>query len=121
MSLYLKLYIGKYKRLLFTITDLETNAPLDISSDTSFIFTVKRSKDDVDANAILQKTSSNGISITDGVNGKGQIDILPADTTAAPEIGQSLVWDLEMLRGGYPEIVMEGVGILQVPVTRAES
>ena len=102
------------------MTDVDTNDVVDISSST-FKFTVKRNTRESDAKALIEKSTGNGISILDGPGGKGQIDVIPDDTTNAPSVDQSVVWDLQIIRDGYPEILETGIGKLLIPVTLAAS
>lgn len=112
------LYKGKYKRLLFTVIDEDTKLALDIST-ASFDFTIKRSTGNSDAEALVAKKTGSGITIVDGPNGIGQIDIIPDDTAATPMVDQLGVWDLQIVRSGYPEIIAHGNCQLLIPVTRA--
>lgn len=117
-NIFFTFYKGKYKRILFTIIDQDTNEPENIGAH-SFDFTVKRSVLDVDADAIFVKTLSNGISIVDAATGKGQIDIAPEDTASLPNVEQNIVWDLQIVRSGNPEIVGSGRGQISLAVTRS--
>lgn len=119
MISFLKLYRGKYRRLTFHIKDPVTDLPIDITG-FSFAFTVKRRTEDTDVQAVLQKTTSDGISILDAVNGYGEIRIMPADTSGQPNINLQVVeWDFQITRGGNPEILSRGDGSLAMPITRA--
>lgn len=116
MNKFLTFFIGKYKKLKFTVIVSETNLPEDITSHT-FVFSVKRSTDNADDDAVIRKTLADGISIISGSAGTGQIDIAPADTETLPLVDQEVVWDLQIIRSGNPEIIDWGKGILKVPVT----
>src|SRR5437868_6230179 len=121
MSNFSILWVGKYKRLIFTVLDADTSQPQDITGAT-FKFTIKRSRlQDPDYAALVLKTSASGITITDALNGAGRIDISPGDTSALPLVDQPADYDLQIIRGSNPEIIASGNCFIKVPVTRAAS
>lgn len=73
-------------------------------------FTAKRDVDDSDANAVIQKTVGNGLTITTPSAGIFVLGpLLPADTQSLPNENIGLVFDIEMVLGGNVSTVAKGV------------
>lgn len=70
--------------------------------------TAKWTLDDVDADAVFQKTIGDGITLTDPTVGEAQIIIQPADTTSLPADLSTLVYDIEMTDGSAVYTVARG-------------
>ncbi len=72
---------------------LLVTATVDITGSALW-WTAKRSRDDADADAVLSKSTADGITITDGPAGEATIALAVADWDAvtAPD---RLVWDLQ--------------------------
>lgn len=86
-----RLFLGEDKQLQFTIYNDAETAIVDISGWT-LDFMLKRRKSDLDANAVLTKTSGTGIAISGVFNSNPTINtqvatvtILDTDTTPLTE------------------------------------
>lgn len=96
--------------------------PFDLTGSTIY-FTAKESPDDLDANAVFQKSTAGGIVITDAPNGIAQVTIDPADTTSLKldkDRLKILFWDVKVITTSLDAFVV-GKGDLRVlaPVTLA--
>jgi hypothetical protein len=63
---------------------------------SSMWFTAKYSYSDPDSSAVFQKTIGSGITLTDAVNGKATVLILPTDTSGLANAKVMLVYDLQV-------------------------
>lgn len=67
------------------------------SGGISLWFTVKRSYDDDDLNAVIQKTIGHGITVLSGTGGLFQVTVLPVDTSVLDNELTGLVFDMQMV------------------------
>jgi len=82
---------------LFQIAVTQDGAPLDISS-RPLQFSAKESL--YDGTVLIEKTTSAGITITDGPGGIALLQIDPDDTSTLSDIqSHTLVWDLKLADG----------------------
>ena len=58
-------------------------------------FTVKRRLSDTDAQALIQKTTASGITVTSAATGVGYVLLLPADTSGLEARRQTFYADLQ--------------------------
>ena len=104
--------------------NLEANqyddSDLDISTGTIY-FTAKKDAASLDADAVFQKTTGDGITVTDGPAGLFSVKLATADTDGiyAPVY---LVWDVQWVNpGGDVFTLMAGDLLVKPDVTRANS
>lgn len=91
----------------FTITATEDGSPLDLTGAT-VRFTAKRDAVDADDAAVIAKTSDTGIAIDeDPTTGVAVITIEAADTEDL-RASATLVYDVQVTRGGRTLTVLAG-------------
>lgn len=93
----LKLKQGNIRTFFLNVKTV-AGLPVDLSSTTAIYFTVKRSVDDADVDALISKDIRNSAG-ADLVNGKIAIGLVHADT-ASLDAGRYL-WDLKLVGGTY--------------------
>lgn len=114
------------KRVTDATTNPVTTTPLILTSAT-IKFTAKNDPDDSDADAVFQKTTSGGITITSGPLGQFQVKLAPADTSSidlACEDFLDLYFDCQVTLGATNgpyssgDVITVDSGILTVFVDR---
>lgn len=93
MSMNIRATRGDSETYLLTIT--EDAAPLDLTSAEIWM-TVKKRFGDTDDLAVFQKTTADGITITDGVGGLATVQLSPADTAGLPARRVQLLYDVQV-------------------------
>lgn len=78
----------------YDVTVTRDGAALDLTGAT-LKFTVKRSLDDADADAVFQKAIGTGIVVDDVAGGLATLTVAPADTSALPA-PRSFHYDLQL-------------------------
>lgn len=107
---------GDTIQLLVPVT--RNGSPVDIT-DAQFYFTAKRSKTDADVNAIIQKSSGDGISILDASGGMAVIVIQPEDTDFLDDEPR-LYCDVQMVEAdGTTTTIARGRLTLLYDITRS--
>jgi hypothetical protein len=98
-----------------------TRPPVDITGCTLWM-TCKRKREDLDADAIFQVSTSGGqIVITDGPNGKATI-VVPAAATVNLVQEERFFYDIQLRSAsGVVRTIESGIIVLQLDVTRAIS
>lgn len=87
-------YLGDNARILLSAKHPDTGAVFD-PTGCVLLFTVKRSVDDADADAFVQKLSTvGGITILDAAAGSVAVDLVPSDWSEL-NYGQNYVYDLQ--------------------------
>lgn len=71
-------------------------------------FTAKKKYTDVDDDAIIQKTSSDGITVTDAVAGQAILTVDPTDTESLPASVVSLFFDIQLVNGDEVDQAVAG-------------
>ena len=95
----------------------DKNCPLDITG-TDFYFTAKRSLFDTDAEAVILKDTTGGISIVDGPGGQVRIFIDAADTDSFVK-KEVLRFDVQWEDGGgLIHTVSAGELVVELDVSR---
>ena len=95
-------------------------SPLDISTGTLF-FTAKSTARYTDAEAVFQKTTGDGIAITNGPLGLATVTLAASDTADA-YAPQWYKWDLQFVSsGGIPTTLLAGDLLLRPDITRSTS
>jgi hypothetical protein len=84
---------GDSERYLLTIT--EDGEALDLT-DAELWMTAKRRHRDPDADAVFQKTTGAGITVTDAVGGLARVDLVPGDTADLPARRVQLLFDVQV-------------------------
>lgn len=106
---------GDTIRILVPVT--RNNAPVDLTGATLY-FTAKRRKTDLDAEAVIQKSTLDGITITDELNGQAVIIIQPANTSFL-EDEPRLYCDVEVIEAnGTRTTVARGRLTIQYDISR---
>lgn len=80
-------------------------------------FTAKFSIEDADADAVFQLTAANGITFDAGSGGTGSVKVVPANTSAVPDVRTQLVFDLQIKVSGNTYTVARGNLIVDPDVT----
>ena len=104
-------------------TNPETTVDMDLTSAT-IKFTVKENRSDADADAVFQKTTGDGITITNATEGKFDLKVDPSDTSSL-DIGDKdnldLFFDVQVTLGATNgafvsgDIVTVDYGTLRIP------
>lgn len=81
-----------------TETDTETGVTTDINLTGALIwFTAKNKFADADASAVFQRTIANGgITVTNAIQGRFTVSIVPANTSSLGNTAVVLVYDLQV-------------------------
>ena len=97
---YLEVNRGDTEVFTVRLTD-ENGAPLNLTN-LSLTFTAKRRPTDTDAQAVIQKTSTDGIAVViPAAAGVCTVTLDPEDTAAltSASVGRSLYWDFQVDNG----------------------
>lgn len=89
----LEAYRGDTIRL--SVPVIRNSSPVDLTGSTIY-FTAKRKKNDLDVDAVIQKSTDDGIIITDAELGQALIVIAPIDTSSL-EDEPRLYCDVEVI------------------------
>lgn len=92
----LRLEMTRTRTAIFALTVTQNGVALNITGKT-IRFAAKRQYSD--ASPLIAKATGGGITVTDGPNGKAEIEIAPADTEAMANTKTVLVCDLLMVDG----------------------
>jgi len=84
---------GDSERYAVALT--EADEALDLT-DAMLWMTAKRHQRDADADAIFQKTTDDGITVTDASGGLAQVDLEPEDTASLPAHRTRLYFDIQV-------------------------
>ncbi len=111
----LALFAGKSAEWEFPV--LQADGSVQDLTAATVRFTAKAARADADGTAVLERWSpSNGVVITDAVNGLCEVRLVPADTSAIV-VPVELYWDLQFEGAtGKEWSVDEGVLTIAVPV-----
>jgi hypothetical protein len=86
----------------------------------SLWFTIKRSAEDSDAQAVTQKTIGSGITVMDAAAGRADVRIAAANMAALPSKRIVLAWDCQVKdANGVISTVDRGELVVEPDVTRA--
>lgn len=86
----------------------------------SIWFTVKRSHEETDVQAIVRKTVGSGITIVNAAIGRADVRILAADLASLPPRRTTLVWDCQVRdAAGFVSTVDRGQLVVDPDVTIA--
>lgn len=80
--------------------------------------TAKNGIDDADADAVIELTLADGITVTDAEGGEVTLTFAPSTTSALPH-GRRLWWDLQAIKGGAITTLFKGRIFISGDVTRA--
>lgn len=110
---------GDDQRLDLAIVDA-TGAPFDLTGAFLWL-TAKRNRSDADSDAVLRKTSDDGITVDgDPTLGLAAIQLDAADTADFPAYAHSYPFDVQLLDGaGQTTTVVDGILTITPDVTRA--
>lgn len=97
---------GDTKSFTITLTD-DDGLPLDVTG-MSLIFTVKRSRFDADADAVISKEVDDGIVVDDPTTGEAVLTIEPGDTSGLAARTHRLFYDVQ---------VVDGAGVVITPLS----
>jgi hypothetical protein len=103
------------------ILDLTARTPEGtpyLLSNVALRFTVKRGHEDVDADALISKSTGSGIDIVDPQAGTAEITLTPTDTAALRPFAQ-LVFDVQAVDGDEVATLVVGEVRVLPDVTRA--
>lgn len=100
----------------FAATDPRTGDPVDLTG-AAIRFTAKRKNTDDDDDAVIVHTVSDGISVTDDVNGIFQLRLETDDTDDLTK-ATTLLWDVQITSGGQPLTVAFGELVIRPDVGR---
>lgn len=104
------IYAGNVKTLEFTVTDEEALAPLDLTSSiVKFAATIldENSNPVVDSPNIDLNSSGAQVTIVDAVNGRVDVDLIEAHTTALAAAGETEYYiELEVFDVGGDSVVV---------------
>lgn len=103
---------GDDQTIRFTVKN-SAGVAYDVSSN-SFKFTVKQYIDDLIGAAKFQKTSGDGIDLTDAATGIVDVNVADTDTSA---LAGPYVWDLEMVENTEIKTLAQGVFIVTKDVS----
>ena len=96
----------------FEVQAVDTNGdPVDISG-MALSWLLKRRSSDPDANAIITKTTSAGIVITDGPNGICLVTVSADDTDGTVKPGV-YVHELKRTDAGNERVIINGLAVLR--------
>jgi len=109
-NINLEIFRGDSKNYKLILTDNSGN-PIDLTGKT-VIFTVKKSENDDDSNAKIQKVITTH---TDPVNGKTEISLLPDDTELEPD---TYIFDIQLSDNQFVHTVVTGRFIVKADITR---
>lgn len=111
MTTKLEMYRGDDRE--FTLTLTEDGAAMDLTG-ASLRFTVKRVASDADLDAVITKTTAAGIVIdADPTTGIAVVTVDAADTTDLART-TTLVWDVQVTRGGKTRTVLAGTLLVRI-------
>lgn len=80
-----------------TRKDPTTGATLPVSlTGAVFTFTAKYREDDAQSAAVFTRTSASGVEIVNAADGRAQVRLAPANTTAFT-LPTTLYWDIQMV------------------------
>lgn len=91
---------------------LEDGSAVDLTGATIY-FTAKKSHADADSAAVFQKSTSDGIAVTDAANGKCRVTLTSADTSGLSTYAVTLYVDLEVVEADG-NVATAAVGTLVV-------
>lgn len=95
------------------------NQPLNLTG-ASIWFTAKRRYSDTDADAIIQKTVGDGITVDNAAGGLAHVTLLPEDTFDLPFYRQTFRYDVKVKSSdGISAIVARGQLTIEPAVTSA--
>jgi hypothetical protein len=114
MSIGVTLQISRTDTSIFSVVLTNANGiPLNLTGATVY-FVVKQHYSDLDSQAIINKNSgTGGVLITDVLNGKVQITVLPADTVGLSTGQSNLIYNVRVKDAGL-NVFTVITGILQV-------
>lgn len=115
-----KLQMHRGDAASFNVAALQDDGitPLDITAATLW-FTAKHRRTDLDASAVIQKTSAAGtVVIVNGPLGLARVDLAVADTSTFV-VPTTLYWDLQAKVGGKDRTLAKGRLRVELDVTRA--
>lgn len=93
--------------------------PMDMAQAGSITFTVKTRRSDDDEDALIRKELSDGVAITNSLNGEVLVTIEPEDTSGFQGKKSGLQWDLQMVTlGGAVFTLADGLLRVNEDVTR---
>lgn len=105
--------------VLFDLAITRDGLPVDLTGATLW-FTAKRSPADVDADAVFQKSTGSGISVSDAAGGLARVTVAPTDTSTLSNTDQTLECDVQLKEAdGTVTTVARGQLILIPQITRA--
>lgn len=108
-------FTGEDKSLVFTIYQSDGTTPQDITS-WSLSWMLKRRKSDLDAAALLTKTTASGIALTTPADGIATVSIADTDTDAvSPGTGYH---ELKRTDSGVETVLTYGSAYLRQGVHR---
>jgi hypothetical protein len=91
-------------------------APVDLSG-AQLWWTAKMRHLDTDADAVIRKSSADGITVVDAAGGLATVAIKPEDTATLPG-SNALWWDLQVKSGGLVHTIAKGRLVVNADVTR---
>lgn len=95
-------------------------SPMNLTTGTLF-FTVKSHSRQLDTDALLQKSTGNGITVTDAVGGLFTVTLSPSDTADA-YAPSYMVWDVQYVTsGGNVYTLADGQLLLKADITRSSA
>lgn len=115
----LSMYRGDTKTLQFTVSNLPSTG----LTGYSFWFTAKEQVSDPDASAVVHKVSADFTVSTPGNDttpGVVTCDILPADTSAAPDYDYVLLYDFQV-KDSNGRVTTSAVGTLTIHPDRTRA
>lgn len=116
------LYVTRGDDEIYELTLRQANGqPLNLTG-AGLWFTVKRSHQETDAQAVVRKTIGQGITVVDAAAGRADVRLLPADTAALPGQRLTLVWDCQVKdAAGLVSTADSGQLVVEPDVTQATS
>jgi len=85
-----------------------TLSPASLVSGSNIYFMAKYNRTDPDSAVVIEKSSSDGITVTDADAGEIVVTIDPADTRALPNTDVRLAYEIEIEKSGAVYPVDEG-------------
>lgn len=115
----LEMYRGDTYKIDLVIVNDQTGDVIDITGAT-MKFMAKRNVSDADAAAVVTKMVGAGVTLTDALNGKAQVVLLPADTSNLIETVQ-LECEAQMTLAGDVFTVASQPLLVRADVVRGAS
>lgn len=82
-------------------------------------FTVKKTRSEVDGDALIAKSLGFGIEITDALEGRLEVTVDPLDTESIGGYTRGLAWDIQIVTvSGAVHTVADGLMAIEPDVTR---